>query len=494
MPLRRNEYQLCECHQTNELDKFIFMKDLKSGLLISCLVSVLVIFGCQYSDSKGFLKKKQEIQRKIVPPSFPEKKFVITDFGAIRGKERLSTKAIEAAIESCHLAGGGRVVVPADTFLTGAIHLKSNVNLYLEEGAVLLFSINPEDYLPMVFTRWEGMELMNYSPLIYAFEQENVAITGKGVLDGQASNENWWYWCGSKRFGWNEGFGRQNQARDSLHILNRLEVPPQQRIFGRGHYLRPNFVQFYKCQNIILSDFTIVNSPMWVLHPVLSENITIQRLTIKSLGPNSDGCDPESCKNVLIKDCFFDTGDDCIAIKSGRDQDGRRIGIPSENIIIENCVMKRGHGGVVIGSEVSGGCRNVFALNCVMDSPQLDRALRIKTSSSRGGIIENVYFKNIQVGTYNEAAIKINMFYEAPGNFLPVVRNIFVENLKVNDGGKYGILIRAYKESPVENFVMKNCTINSVDHIAKVDFVNKLKINNVVINGQEIFEDDILKD
>jgi polygalacturonase len=231
---------------------------------------------------------------------------------------------------------------------------------------------------------------------------------------------------------------------------------------------------------------------MWIIHPVLCENVTVQGLIIKSIGPNSDGCDPESCKNVLIKDCYFDTGDDCIAIKSGRDHDGRRIGVPSENIIVEDCMMKRGHGGVVIGSEISGGCRNVYALNCVMDSPELDRALRIKTSSGRGGVIENVYFKNVKVGTYKEAAVRVNMFYEAPGNYMPVVRNILVENLQVEDGGKYGILIRAYPESPVQNLKMVNCTINSVDQVAKVDHVENVTFENVVINGGEVKAEDIM--
>ena len=463
-------------------------------LIGGCATLLMVIVSCQLTSPEDVWAAKAALEQRIVAPRFADRDFVITDFGARRGGKQLSTRAIATAIDQCHRAGGGRVVVPADTFLTGAIHLKSNVNLYLEEGAVLLFSTRPEDYLPMVFTRWEGIELMNYSPLIYASEQENIAVTGKGKLDGQASDQNWWFWCGSKRFGWQEGMPRQNAARDSLQKLNHREVPPRERVFGPGYSLRPNFVQFYKCRNIALTDFTIVNSPMWILHPVLSQNITIKGLTIKSIGPNSDGCDPESCKDVLIKDCYFDTGDDCIAIKSGRDHDGRRIGVPSENIIVENCLMKRGHGGVVIGSEISGGCRNVYALNCTMDSPELDRALRIKTSSSRGGVIENVFFKDVKVGTYNEAAVRVNMFYEAPGDYVPVVRNILVENLEVTDGGKYGVLIRACPESPVQNFRMVNCVINSVDQVAKVDHVKNVMLENVTINGKNITAEELTRE
>jgi polygalacturonase len=468
------------------------MGKINSWFVAICIVLACTNSGCRLSSSDAVWQEKNKIQQQIIPPEFPDRDFLITDYGAVAGKSNLSTRAIKEAIKECYSHGGGRVVVPADTFLTGAVHLKSNVNFYLEEGAVLLFSTNPEDYLPMVFTRWEGMELMNYSPLIYAYGQENIAVTGKGKLDGQAGNDNWWNWCGSKRYGWHDSLPRQNFDRDSLQKLNHQEVPPRERIYGPGHYLRPNFVQFYNCKNVALIDFSIVNSPMWIIHPVLCENVTVQGLIIKSIGPNSDGCDPESCKNVLIKDCYFDTGDDCIAIKSGRDHDGRRIGVPSENIIVEDCMMKRGHGGVVIGSEISGGCRNVYALNCVMDSPELDRALRIKTSSGRGGVIENVYFKNVKVGTYKEAAVRVNMFYEAPGNYMPVVRNILVENLQVEDGGKYGILIRAYPESPVQNLKMVNCTINSVDQVAKVDHVENVTFENVVINGGEVKAEDIM--
>src|SRR5699024_11344264 len=261
----------------------------------------------------------------------------------------------------------------------------------------------------------------------------------------------------------------QDADRDSLHHLNAEKVPPRERVFGEGHYLRPNFVQFYKSKNILISGVTLVRSPMWNIHPVLSENVTIKDVRIETLGPNNDGVNPESSKNVLITDSYFDTGDDCIAIKSGRNQDGRRIGVPSENIIIENSVMKNGHGGIVIGSEISGGVRNVFARNLQMDSPNLDRVLRIKTSSKRGGTTENIYLMNIEVGQYKEAAIKANMFYEPPGEFMPTIRNIVVENLQVENGGEYGVLIEAYEESPVENLKVINSTIKGVEKTLEVN-------------------------
>lgn len=446
----------------------------------------------EWKSSSGPLTEMEQLRTKITVPVFPDRIFSVADYGATGDGKTKNTDAFRKAIEACNKSGGGRVVVPRGNFLTGAIHLKSNVDLHLADNATILFSRDPEDY-PMVFTRWEGMELMNYSPFIYAYGQKNIAVTGNGTLDGYADNENWWYWCGAKKFGWKEGLGRQNPARDSLHELNHRQIKAQNRIFGKGHFLRPNFLQPYKCKNVLISGVKMINSPMWNINPVLCENVIVEKVKVISHGPNNDGCDPESCKNVLIKDCYFDTGDDCIAIKSGRDEDGRTIGRPAENHIIEGCTMKDGHGGVVIGSEISGGARNIYAINCIMDSPDLDRVLRIKTSSSRGGVIENVFMKDVKVGTYREAAVKCNMFYEKPGSFIPTIRNIWVENLEVEKGGTFGLLVAAYKQSPVENLRMINCTINGVKTPYKVDYVRDLHLDNVRINGEMVVLPDTLK-
>lgn len=464
----------------------------RSYYLLACLVVAFSGISCSpktgqeaASTDKDPWDEVGEIRAQINVPEFPDKDFLITDYGAVGDGETKTTEAFKKAIQECSESGGGRVVVPHGTFLTGAIHLKSNVNLHLMDSARILFSRDTADYLPLVFSRWEGMELMNYSPFIYAYEQENIAITGNGILDGNANNEYWWPWCGAPRFGWIEGTPKQTKDRDLLHEFNHQQIDPESRIFGPGHYLRPQFVQTYKCKNVLISDVKLINSPMWNIHPVLCENVTIENVKVISLGPNNDGCNPESCKNVLIKNCYFDTGDDCIAIKSGRDEDGRRINKPSENLIIEGCHMKEGHGGVVIGSEISGGARNIFAQNLTMDSPNLDRVLRIKTSSSRGGVIENIYMKDVKVGTYKEAAVKCNMFYEAAGEHMPVIRNIIVENMVVENGGKYGVLVRAYEESPVENLQLINCTINNVEIPVEVDHVKDLEFTNVTINEQK---------
>lgn len=219
---------------------------------------------------------------------------------------------------------------PPASSSTGAIHLKSNVDLHLAADATIKFSPDPKQYLPLVFTRWEGTELMNYSPFIYAFEQENIAVTGEGTLDGQAGLEHWWRWNGRKNWGWKEGEPSAAKARNLLHEMAENGTPVSEREFGEGSYLRPQFIQPYRCKNVLIEGITIKNSPMWEVHPVLCTNVTVRKLTINSTGPNNDGCDPESCADVLIEDCSFNTGDDCIAIKSGRNADGRRLHAPSQ--------------------------------------------------------------------------------------------------------------------------------------------------------------------
>lgn len=400
------------------------------------------------------------ILARIKPPVFPARDFKVTDYGADASGKTDSTEAIRKAIEACNKAGGGRVVVPAGVFLTGAIHLKSNVNLYVSEGATLKFSADSEKYLPVVYTRFEGTECMNYSPLIYAFEQENIAITGTGTLDGSASDQNWWAWN-------RKGSNGEAPARASIRKLldyGERGVPVKERGFGKGEYLRPNFIQPYRSRNILIEGVKIVNSPMWEIHPVLSTNITVRNVKISSHGPNNDGCDPESSRDVLIEDCVFDTGDDCIAIKSGRDNDGRRVNVPSENIIVRNSTMKDGHGGVVMGSEISGGVRNVFIENCHMDSPNLDRALRFKSNARRGGFVENVFMRNVEVGRVKEAILTIDFMYETgpKGPYKPVVRNVNIENVKSASSPRV-MWIASFPGAVIDDVRFVDCTFNGVE-------------------------------
>lgn len=423
------------------------------------------------------LAEMAKLRTVIKSPVFKKADYPVTKYGAVADGMTNNTEAFKKAIADCSKNGGGTVSVPVGTWLTGAICLKDNVNLHLADSAKILFSRDTKDY-PIVFTRWEGIECMNYSALIYANGATNIAVTGNGILDGNADRQHWWNWV----FGGVNGV-TQSVARNKLAELNAQKVDPTKRVFGDGSYLRPNMVQFVNCKNIRISDVKMLNSPMWFMHPLLSENITIENVKVVSHGPNNDGCDPESCKNVLIKNCLFDTGDDCIAIKSGRDEDGRRINRPAENHIVEGCIMKDGHGGVGIGSEISGGAKNIYAINCDMDSPNLNIVLRLKTSSSRGGTIENVFMKDVKVGTYKDAAVSFNMFYEKPGNFMPTIRNIWVENLDVEKAGNFGVYVKAYQESPVQNLTVVNTNIRNVKTPTQIDHVANMTYNNVKMNG-----------
>ncbi len=424
------------------------------------------------------------ILERIVAPTFPDRDFPVTDYGAKGDGRTDSSTAFRRAIEACHASGGGRVVVPEGIFLTGPIHLKSRVNLHVSAGATIRFSTDPADYLPQVFTRWEGMECYNYSPLIYAFEQEDIAITGAGTLDGQATEGKWWDWKGpwggDTTTGWREGLPDQRPARARLMQLVEAGTPVSERVFGEGDRLRPNFIQPYRCRNILIEGVKIINAPMWIIHPVLSRNVTIRGVTVVSHGPNNDGCNPESSVDVLIENCFFDTGDDCIAIKSGRDADGRRVATPSENIVIRGCTMRDGHGGVVIGSEISGDVRNVFAEDCRMDSPNLDRALRIKSNSRRGGTIEGIYMRNVVIGQVAQAVLGIDLLYERQtGPRPPVVRDIELSNVHCEQSQR-ALWIEGLPDLPIGRILIEDCEFERVDQPNIINHVSQLELVRTV--------------
>jgi polygalacturonase len=452
--------------------------------------ALAVVAGASFAGSRAWaaddpwLAVYPRILKRIQPPKFPDKDFDVTRYGAKTDGRTDCTPAFRKAIEEASRAGGGRVVVREGVCLTGAIHLRSNVNLVVQKGATIKFAPNPKLY-PMVLTRFEGMECMNYSPFIYALDQQNIAITGGGTLDGQASAENWWPWGGKR--GSKPDEPNQRKARAALGEMVEKNVPVAERKFGEGGYLRPMFVQPYRCTNVQIQDITIVNSPMYEMHPVLCRNVTVRNVTVSSHGPNNDGCDPESSVDVLIDGCTFDTGDDCIAIKSGRNADGRRLHSPSENIIVQNCNMKDGHGGVTMGSECSGGIRNVFAQDCRMDSPNLDRVLRFKNNAIRGGVIEHVYLRNVKCGQVASAAIDVDFYYEegANGSFTPVVRDVEVVNLEVRKCANAWSL-RGFKNAPVSNIRLKDCTFDNAAKPAVTENVEGLTLDNVTVNGKKV--------
>lgn len=436
-----------------------------------------------YSQSSGW-DSVATILARISPPIFPNIEFNITasEYGAVGDGITDCTSAINKAIKDCSASGGGKVVVPSGTFLTGAIYLESNVNLFLSKGSTLLFSKDKSKYLPVVYTRNGGIECMNYSSFIYAFEEVNIAISGSGTLDGQADNSNWWNWIS---LGSNDS--------NLLIYYGSSSTPVKERIFGDKHFLRPSFIQLYRCKNILIDSITIKRSPMWEIHPVLSQNITVSNVSVNCPdGPNNDRCNPESCSDVLIKNCYFNTGDDCIAIKSGKNNDGRRVNVPSQNIVITNCRMADGHGGITFGSEMTGGIRNVYADNCSMIGSNLNTMIRFKINSARGGVIENIYVKDCTEIMDKIGTIHVDMFYNNEiGNYPPTIKNIFLHNISSN-GSPYAIYIKDGTNFPVRNIQLTDCNFNNITKSPYYILGNAQEVilENVKINGSIITKVD----
>jgi polygalacturonase len=419
-----------------------------------------------------------DILARVVAPQFPARECVITRYGAVAGGREDATSAIARAIADCASQGGGRVLVPAGLFSTGAIHLDSNIELHLAEGATLQFNPDPAAYLPVVLSRWEGIECLNYSALIYARDEQNIAITGQGTLDGSASLDNWWRWAKREP-------GQKALAAADIAELQRMSeggVPVEARVFGAGHYLRPSFIEIYSSRNVLIEGLKIVRSPMWEVHPVLSENVIVRGLEIVSHGPNNDGCNPDSSKDVVIENCVFDVGDDCIAIKSGRNEDGRRVARPVENIIVRGSTMRDGHAGVAIGSEISGGARNIFIENNRMDSPNLDRALRIKSNARRGGVIDGVYFRNATVGRVSEALLTIDFLYEegAKGNFPPTARNILIEDVKAEHSPRL-FYITGFEGATIEGIRVERTQILNATATEVIEHAGRIELVDVTV-------------
>lgn len=471
------------------------MKDLSRRHLLSLAVSALAsgaLSACAPTGSPIAMNaaadwdEAQRIRESIATTDFPPRDFPITAHGAVGDGSTDCSAAIAAAIAACHAAGGGRVVVPPGVYVSGPIHLRSNVNLHLDAAAEVSFVTDPERYLPPVFTRWEGMELMNYSPLVYARGQENIAVTGRGVLNGNADNATWWPWKGPHpEQHWDNVPGQdQAPARRRLEQQAEAGVPVANRLYASGSWLRPPLMQFYDCQRVLVENVTLRDSPFWLMNPVLCQDVIIRGVRCNSHGPNSDGCDPESCNRVLIEHCEFDTGDDCIAIKSGRNADGRRLAVPSSNIVIADCRMRAGHGGVVIGSEISGGVNNVFVERCRMSSPDLERALRIKTNSVRGGLIERIRYRDITVGDVRDVLV-INFFYEEgdAGPFDPIVRDVEVRNLRVENAARV-FLVRGFERDPVRDLRLVDVDVARAGEIGVIENVRGLQLASVAINGR----------
>jgi polygalacturonase len=382
----------------------------------------------------------------------------VLDFGAVPDGTTKNTAAIAKAIAAVKQAGGGTLVFPAGRYLSGSIHLESNLTLQLEAGAVLLYSGDPADS-PLVPSRWECTTAWTHGPLIYANGKQNITITGRGTIDGQG--QNWW---------------RPERSADPKRVeLARVAREAWRALYARieagetvtekdfelaAKFIRPSLVVPYECKNILIEGITITNSPMWLLHTFYSENITVRGVSFISEGPNGDGYDIDSCRNVRISDCYFDTGDDCIVIKSGRDNDGRRINRPTELVTITNCIMHRGHGAVTIGSETSGGIRDITASNIVCRGT--DRGIRLKTQRGRGNVIENCRFDNFVIIDAPREAIQITSNYgrtepEPRSERTPTYRNIAISNITVVNAATV-VQISGLAEQAIEQVRMTDIT------------------------------------
>jgi polygalacturonase len=405
-------------------------------------------------------------------------------FGAAPDGKSKSTDAIRKAIAAAAANGGGTVLFAGGVFLTGPIHLKSNITLHVDAGAVVRFSSDFDDYLPMVRMRWEGTEVVNFSPLIYGDNVDNVAITGRGLIDG--GGEPWWDMfrklkAEHKRTGafphdskWQKEFARLN--------TDRADWPDDRRMLEVG-FLRPPLIQILNCRNLSISDLTLKNPPFWTINPVYCDGVTVRGVTIDNPddSPNTDGINPESSRNVHISDSHINSGDDCITIKSGRDRQGRRIGRPSENVTITNCTMLHGHGGVAIGSEMSGGVRRVAISNCVFQGT--DRGIRIKSTRGRGGAVEDVRVSNIVMRDIKQEAITLNSFYtdvpvEPVSERTPRFRNIRISGVTAH-ADQAGTLLG------LEEARLDDVTLTDIDIVANTGFVIK-NANHVTLRSVRI--------
>jgi len=448
-----------------------------------CCFLVSLIFLSFKKDSTSVTQTEVVVKAPFEMPAIkiPDfsncKEFSIVDFGAIKGNKEKTSEAINKAIAKANKAGGGIVVIPEGEWLTKKIHFKSNVNLHLNKGAVLLFSEDPNDYLPPVRSTWEGYECYNYSPLIYAYQCKNIAITGEGELK-------------AKMDVWKEWFARPKAHMESLKRLYYLAsynkpMKERQMVNDSAHF-RPQFIQFNRCENILMDGVTITNSPFWTIHPFLSKDVVLRNLKVYAHGHNNDGVDPEMSQNVLIENCVFDQGDDAIAIKSGSNQDAWRLNTPSKNIVMRNCIVKNGHQLVAIGSELSGGIENVFIDNCtVVDGAKLNHLLFIKTNERRGGYVNNIYMSNITSGKIDEGilGIETDVLYQwrdlvpTIERKLTPIKNVYLENIKATNV-KFVSRILAQKELPVENVFLMKVTADKVSgeksiHENVINFVAK---------------------
>ncbi|MDF2431924.1 MAG: hypothetical protein JWP44_1555 [Mucilaginibacter sp.] len=446
-------------------------RKLSSFLLLMILLAVCL---------KGMTQPKafssiSQILKNIQPPQFKKATYDITTFGAIADGQTDVKPVLDKVISLCSVSGGGEVIIPKGSFFVGGpIVLKSHVNLHFADGAEIIFSSDEKNYLPAVLTLWEGTELFNYSPLFYAYQCSDIAITGNGNINGSAS-KNFAKWR-----------PQNSPEQNTLRQMGIDGTPVYKRVFGEGFHLPPDMLQFFGCKNVLIDGISITDAPYWVIHPVLCNNVTVQNVTINSHNLNNDGCDPEACTNVLIQHCNFTVGDDGIAIKAGRDQDGWRIGQLTENVIVRNCVFNSKTNGLCIGSEMSAGVRNVYMYNIKIT--KCLSAIYFKSNLDRGGFIENIHVDDVQCDSARSAFIRFeNNYHGSRGGHHPTRFSDFtIRNVSCTRSGEVAIYAVGVKDYPLENISLKNVTVLSTPKDEIIDNIRNLKYENVLVNGTSL--------
>jgi polygalacturonase len=413
-----------------------------------------------------------QILNTIKAPKISDDILLLSAFGA-KGDSLTDNKpAFDKALEVCKKNGSGRITVPPGIYLiNGPIHLVDNTTLEIQKGAKLVFGTNGQDYLPVVKTSWEGTFIYNYSPLIYAYQAKNVAIIGEGEIDGNGKE------------GFSKWYDKQKPAQLLTRKMNNDDTPISERVFGTGHFLRPQLIQFFECKNILIEGVTISNSPFWCVHFLKSENITARKVRFNAFNKNNDGFDPEYSKNILIEDIDFNNADDNVAIKAGRDREGRKTGLSSENIIVRNCRFKGLHG-LVIGSEMAAGVQNVFVENCTY-SDYCKRGIYLKSNPDRGGFIRNIYIRKVSFGQVEDCMF-ITSFYHGEGKgFETDINNIYVDNLSCKNASNAALVIQGYPTKKVRNIYFNNFRVDSAAKALSLTNTENIVFNDVVI-GEEV--------